>query len=371
MRLPTAYLEEFAEPPGYLDFAAIGPPSRRVRRAVDGFLATAADPDAPMGSIVLGRYEEALTAMGRLVGVPAERVTVVPSTSAGLFQAAFGLVGRGPERNVVLPAHEFPANVYPWLRAEAVGGPRVRLVEVPDARVTPGALAQAVDDATVAIAVSLVDYSTGFRVDVPALKELAGDALLVVDAIQGLGAVRAALAPADVLVAGGQKWLRAGWGAGIMAASPEALALLEPTLGGWWAVEEAFDFTNPPPHDPRSDAERFHEGSPNLLGAIAAGAAAELVDLAGPAVIEQEVLIRSAQVVEVARRRGARVRAPWRDDAERAGIVTLRVPDEDAATTVTRLADAGFVVSERAGWLRVAPHATTPPGAIDALGEAL
>ncbi len=41
---------------------------------------------------------------------------------------------------------------------------------------------------TSAVALSSVDYSTGFRADLDAMRELAGDALLVVDAIQGFGA---------------------------------------------------------------------------------------------------------------------------------------------------------------------------------------
>ena len=62
--------------------------------------------------------------MARLVGAAPDRVPTIPSTSAGIFQVAFGLLGSGG--NVVVPAHEFPANVYPWLRAEAAGGPQVR-----------------------------------------------------------------------------------------------------------------------------------------------------------------------------------------------------------------------------------------------------
>ena len=39
--------------------------------------------------------------------------------------------------------------------------------------------------------------------------------------------------------------------------------------------------------------------------------------------------------------------------------------------TVAALGEGGFIVSERNGWIRVAPHATTPMRVIDAFGDAL
>ena len=196
--------------------------------------------------------------------------------SAGIFQVAFGLLGA--EGNVVLPAHEFPANVYPWMRAADVGGPEVRLVPCPDGRVTAERLAPAVDAATRAVAVSLVDFVTGFRVDLEELRAAFPGPLLVVDGIQGLGAVAASLAPADVLVAGGQKWMRAGWGSGVMAVGDRALERLAPTLTGWTGVERFLDFTAPPPHPILDAADRFQEGSPPFLGTLQLGAAAEVIE---------------------------------------------------------------------------------------------
>ncbi|MFH1329428.1 MAG: aminotransferase class V-fold PLP-dependent enzyme [Actinomycetota bacterium] len=360
--LPAAYLEQFAEPPGYLEFASTGPVSRRVREAMAAPRGTAWDAIAAL-------HETALAAMARLVAVPADRVAPLPSTSAGLFQVAFGLLGSGG--NVVLPAHEFPANVYPWLRAEGAGGPEVRLVPCPDRRVTAVRLAPAVDSQTRAVAVSLVDFVTGFRVDLAELRRAFPAPLLAVDAIQGLGAVAAVLGPADVLVAGGQKWLRAGWGSGVMAVSDRALERLAPTLTGWCGVEAFLDFETPPPHDARETASRFQEGSPPYLGTLQMGAAVEVIEMAGIAAIEAAVLARAAAVEEVVRRAGAEVLAPWRRPEERAGIVSFHLPGEDPAATAARLAAAGLVVSRRSGWVRVSPHASTPAEAVGRLREAL
>lgn len=367
--LPAAYLEQFEEPPGYMEFASTGPVSRRVREAMASVLEVVASPQGSASAAIAARHETALAAMARLVGTAPDRVTTIPSTSAGIFQVAFGLLGGGG--NVVVAAHEFPANVYPWLRAEGVGGPEVRLVACPDSRVTAERLAPAVDDKTRVVAVSLVDFVTGFRADLGELRRAFPGPLLVVDAIQGLGAVTAGLDPADVLVAGGQKWLRAGWGSGVMAVGERALERLAPTLVGWCGVEHYLDFEAPPPHGTRPDAGRFQEGSPPYLGTLQMGAAAEVIEMAGIAAIEEAVLSRATAVEETARRVGAEVLAPWRGPEERAGIVCFRLPGEDPAVTAARLAAAGLVVSRRSGWVRVSPHATTPADAVGRLAEAL
>jgi len=363
------YLAEFSTADGYLNFASVGPPSRAALSAAEGVMEAVAEAGESVVGIITPAYERARATIARALGVPGARATSVPSTSAGIMQVAFGLLGAGG--NLVVPAHEFPANLYPWLRAEAVGGPEVRAVEIPDRRVTAEALSPAIDGETRIVAFSLVDYMSGFRADVEEIAGAAGDALVLVDGIQGLGAVAAELGPADVFVAGGQKWLRAGLSGGVMAVSERALERLAPTLTGWFGVEDNFAFEVPPPHGALPTAERFLESSPNVLGAVTSAAALEVVEIAGIEHVEAAVLERSGAVLEIARGLGAEVIAPWRSDRERAGIVTLRLAGVDAASAVTRLGEGGIVVSERNGWIRVSPHATTPLSAIERLGEAL
>jgi selenocysteine lyase/cysteine desulfurase len=261
--------------------------------------------------------------------------------------------------------------VYPWLRAEAAGGPELRVVDVPGGRLTPDALRDAVDNDTVAIAVSLVDFQTGYRVDLDELAELRQEALLVVDGVQALGAVAQLLGPADLLVAGGQKFLRAGPGGGIVAASWHALEQLEPTLSGWWGVEDPFEFDDPVPHELRADAERLHLGSPAIGGAVAAAAAIEVIEIAGIDAIEAAILDTGRAVEATLDESGAEVLRPWRSDRERAGIVSFRLPGESSATTHQRLLDAGVVCSKRGDWVRASFHATTSDAVTGMLAESL
>jgi selenocysteine lyase/cysteine desulfurase len=131
------------------------------------------------------------------------------------------------------------------------------------------------------------------------------------------------------------------------------------------------DFEIPPLHQIQATAGRFQEGSPPYLGTLQMGAAVEVIELAGVAQIEAAVLARAMAVEEVLRRAGAEVLAPWRRPEERAGIVSFRLPGEEPAATAARLAAAGVIVSRRSGWVRVSPHATTPPEVAGRLAEAL
>ena len=102
-----------------------------------------------------------------------------------------------------------------------------------DGFVTPDVVREALTDDTRALAVSLVDFRTGYRADLTALREVIGDRLLIVDAIQGFGAVEADYAAADVVCGNGYKWLRAGRGTGFAWFGERALERIAPVLSGF------------------------------------------------------------------------------------------------------------------------------------------
>ncbi len=136
--LPAAYLEQFSEPPGYLEFASTGPVPRRVREAVAGALEAVAAPRASAWEAVADSYDGRPGRHGPAAGGAAPtRSPRSPRPRPASSRWPSACSGTGG--NVVVPAHEFPANVYPWLRAAEAGGPEVRLVACPDGRVTAGA----------------------------------------------------------------------------------------------------------------------------------------------------------------------------------------------------------------------------------------
>ncbi|MXZ67562.1 MAG: aminotransferase class V-fold PLP-dependent enzyme [Acidimicrobiia bacterium] len=367
MPLPQSFLDQFDEPFGFMDFASIGAMSIPARAGIGEMADAMSGSRGKLVPLVMERVQTARRLGARLVGVPTEQVTTVPSTSAGLFAVAFGLAGG----SVVVPETEFPANLYPWVRAAEAGRIDLRTFPVPEGRLTADLVARAVDARTTAVSLSHVDYRTGYRCDLPAIREAAGNALLVVDAVQGLGALRFSMEHVDVMVAGGHKWLRAGGGAGLLAVSERALERLRPTLTGWLGVGDPFDTSAPLPHPPLEGADRFVMGSAGFTAVAALCESLRVLQTVAMDDVEAAVLARSRAVEEEARRAGARVLSPWLNDDERSGIVSFTPaggPSEDA---YARLVGEGFSLTERNGMLRVAPHASTHPDAPAAMGKVL
>lgn len=367
MALAQSFLDHFDEPFGYMDFASIGAMSIPARAGLGEMAEAMSGSRGRLVPLVMDRVETVCGLGARLVGVPPGQVTIVPSTSAGLFAVAFGLAGG----SVVVPETEFPANLYPWVRAAEAGRIDLRTFPVPGGRLTADLVARATDARTAAVALSYVDYRTGYRCDLSAIREAAGPALLVVDAVQGLGALRFCMEDVDVMVAGGHKWLRAGGGAGLLAVSERALERLRPALTGWLGVVDPFDTTAPLPHPPLEGADRFVMGSSGFTAVAALSESLRVLQTVSMEDVEAAVIARSRAVEEEARRAGARVLSPWRADDERSGIVSFRPAAESSADAAARLAAEGFWVTERDGMLRVAPHASTHPDAPAAMGAVL
>ena len=66
-------------------------------------------------------------------------------------------------------------------------------LETDHGKVTPGQIREQLESNVAAVAVSLVDFRTGYLCDIEGIRQVIGDRLLIVDAIQGFGVVDAAV----------------------------------------------------------------------------------------------------------------------------------------------------------------------------------
>jgi selenocysteine lyase/cysteine desulfurase len=357
----ASYEASFTEAHGYLNFASFGPPSRAVRDRVAHLLEIAGD-GGDAGETLHGEDLRAREAFARLSGFPLENVGLTASTSLGLFQVAFGLTGG----SVLVSAGEFPANTYPWLRTSAAGRARVELVGEPGTMMTPDVVARGLTDDTVAVSVSAVDFRTGYRADLAGIRAAIGpDRLLVVDGIQGFGVADVEWTLADVLVAGAQKWVRAGWGVAALAASPRALERIDPLLTGWTGVTASRRYDGEE-HPALPGAQRFSISnlSPYATGGFAEALA--LIESVGVPAIEGIIATHAQALIEQLDTAGVDVLSP-RERADRAGIVVAGIPGR-AAEAHAALADAGITATLHGeDRIRFSVHATTRS---EALGEA-
>jgi cysteine desulfurase / selenocysteine lyase len=322
----------------YLNHAAVGP----IPRASKRWMAQAIDE-----YLVLDREQWA------------GRTRVVRKLCAWLINArplaANGIDWRAGE-NVVVHADDFPSVIFPWLNL-AEQGVETRRVAARAGRVRVDDIADAIDARTRAVAISSVQFKTGYRVDLAAIGQLCRDRdlLFIVDGIQSLGALALDVAAcgADVVAADAHKWLLGPQGIGLFYCSDRALDRLKVRTVGWLSMREPFLFDYR--FDLLPDARRFEPGSENTIGICGLGGAIELIAAFGKAEIEARVLALTELLCEGLARRGYRVASP-RGERERSGIVIFTSPRHPTEEVFARLAAERIVVSVRGGGIRGSPH---------------
>lgn len=294
---------------------------------------------------------------GSLIGAAGEEIAFTRNTSEGLINVARGLPWKAGD-NIVTADTEFIANVYPWKNIVSEGV-EIRRVPTRQGRILVDDLVDAMDDNTRLVALSFVEFYTGYRNQLVQLGERCQkrDVLLCVDAIQGAGVL-----PIDVdamhidfLSAGGHKWLMGPVGAGIFYCRQEHLDLLDPQLYGWLSVEDPHDFFD---YDQSlsSTATRFEAGTlawPSVTGLIES---VTLLQEVGIDAIGDYVLGLTGELIAALRSRGCELVTPTSERDERSGIVTFRHPEMPAEELFERLSDADVIVSQRGEAIRVATH---------------
>lgn len=359
------YVDTFGTESGYLNWAAFGPLSPSVREEVfaDADLLGSGRPSSL--SLVGERIGQAQEIVAELLGAHADDVTLQPSSTNGLMHALFGLSGA-----VIASTAEFPSVSLTVDRAASASDCAVtpRWITPEDGRVTPDAVIEALDDEVVALAVSHVDFRTGYRADLAALREAIGpERLLILDAVQSFGVIDVDYSAADVVVGHGYKWLRAGRGSAFAWFSPRARERIVPVLSGITGTTATGLFVDELPA-PAASARAFTISQPDTLAAGRLAIGARDVRDAGVAAIEERLAEKVDAVIEIADRHGIEVSSP-RERAERAGIVALE--PEEPARLAAALANAGIVVTARGSSVRVAPHAGTDAATFDLLDDAL
>lgn len=231
----------------YLNHAAVSPLPLPTLRAVEAQLKDVHENGSVNFQSWLDVKEQARRLLAGLLGARPEQIAFMRNTSDALSTVGNGLTWRKGD-NIVTFRGEFPSNIYPWLRIRDVFGVEVRMCEERNGRIDFEELANLIDQNTRLVAISHVQFASGFRVDLERLGQLVRnhDALLVVDVIQALGVVPIDVEAELVDVAAGasHKWLLAPEGVGYLYLSDRARERIQPTLVGWISVPQPEDFQN-------------------------------------------------------------------------------------------------------------------------------
>jgi len=292
-----------------------------------------------------------------IIGAPAGTVSMHDNVTAAQMVALSCLTPVGRRRKIVCAAADFPSMVHLY-RAQASLGFELHVVPAGnDLNVTEDRLADAVDEDTLVVAFSHVQFRTSFIVDPGPVIERARrvGALTMLDVYQSAGIVPLSVGELNVdFVSGGcLKWLCGGPGNGFLYARPGLLGRLRPRFTGWLALARPFAF-DIEDGELREDGMRMMNGTPPIPAYYAALPGLDIVSRVGVGPIREKSRRMTAHLLDLVGERGWRT-ATSRDPERVAGTVAIDVPDALPASRALKARDVLVDYRPNVG-IRVSPH---------------
>ncbi len=299
-----------------------------------------------------------------LLGAPPGSVVMLPNVTVAEWVVASCFDWTGPRRKVVYEAQNFPSVMYVW---EAVAGAEV--VTVPHSDDLVGAI----DEQTLLVPISHVQFKTAHMVDVEGIVRRADDvgAHVVLDTYQSAGAMPLEFSKWGVSfgVGGSVKWLCGGPGAGYLYVRPDLQDALQPRLTGWQAHARPFAFEPGAIDYVESSMLRYAHGTPAVPALVAAAASYRMIREVGVDLIRARSLFLTQYLIDKAQERGLAVNSETRPDRRGASVV---IKVEDDSGMEERLAAQKIIVDSRPGaGVRAGPHFFNTREELDTLLDAL
>ncbi|MDA1188370.1 MAG: aminotransferase class V-fold PLP-dependent enzyme [Chloroflexi bacterium] len=351
----------------YMFSGGIAPATNRTIKAMDDYMKwVTQDPD--------GLYLHTEDAMhdcralfAKLVGADADEIAFVESTSAGSNLAVDMLTPAPKGSNVVFDEYAYPSSVYPW-KLKGRENVALRFVQPRDGIVHFEDMEAAVDDDTIAISISHVTPGQGFKHDIARLAKLAhaNGAVLIVDGAQSAGAMEIDLHKwgVDFYSTTGMKWLMGAGGVGYFYAAKKHLDKT-PTRAGYSSNEHGYGLHK---FEFKDNAERFHLGLSNTMGAVFSKPGMEQLLEVGTKVIEKHVLDLSGYAIRGMKERGMNVITP---DEEKYRLGVIGAIMDDAEQFWKFLYDRGVDTYFAGNLFRVDPHVFNNRADVDRLFEGI
>jgi len=340
----------------YLNHASTGLLPKKSAEAMTEFIEALAAAGEPSMDGLLTMHADFRANASKLLNVDPNEIAFIRNTTDGLSLALHSIDWQ-PGDNMVVQEDSFPASLY----VAAYCFPKVekRYVPLQNGNNFYEKLNQKIDQNTRAVVVDLVHFLSGYRLDLQELGELKQNKnfYLVVDGIQGLGAVQIDLknTAVDFFSAGGVKWLNAPAGTGIQYVRQEILEQLIPFHVGW-ASAEYEDLNSMYPVRPLyKDARRFQPANDNYIGMVGLIESMKLIQKITPKRIEAEVMRTTDKVIAALNENDFTILTP-NDHLLRAGIISFKHPKIDNKKLMEKFRENHIICSLREGYIRWAFH---------------
>ena len=234
-----------------------------------------------------------------------------------------------------------------------------RAVRERGGRVTAEDIAAVVDARTRVVALSWVAFHNGWVFPLDEIGRFCRERgiLLVVDAIQGLGALPLDVSktPVDVFAADAHKWLLGQEACTIFYVCEAVRDRVPAIFGGWWNTrgEEVGGFLGEK-LVPYESARRYEPGSIPTAQIAGLEASLDLLTEMGGETVRDRILRVVGLLRDGLRERGWTIATP---EPLASGILAAIPPSGDARTWAKKLDERNILISPREGAVRFSPHA--------------
>ena len=305
----------------------------------------------------LEKYRKLCGDIGELINSEGSHICFVQNTSTAMSLLALSLKNElETPFNVVSTEEEFPASTIGFEHL----GISMRYVQPVDSRYPIDAVLEQTDGQTAAVVTSYVQYATGFRQDLLTLGKALHERgiLFIVNATQAfpLYPLDVQFMHIDVLTCSLHKWGLTGHVGSLFFTAPDFRHKFSAPWIGWLSVDPGEDFIHTAKNAPlhiHDSARRFEFGTQNLQTILAFQVAMDYLKAIGLQDIRSRILELTDHLIRGLKNLGVKIVSPVNDQEERSAIVSFTLGDKNEAC-VKKLTEESIMVSQRAGYIRVA-----------------
>lgn len=324
----------------------------------------------------------------KLLKTEADNISMVTNTSEAISMVANGYPFK-PGDQIVSYVNEYPANHYPWVLQKNRGVELIQMADsdVPqedrpytgpiDAKFARGwsfeELESVVTDRTRMVAISFVQFTSGFAADLAKLGDFckSKNIDLVVDAAQGLGCLP--IYPEeygiDFVASAGWKWLLGPVGSGVMYTSPEFRDKIEITMSGADHMKQDTEYLD---HTwaPFKSGKKFEYSTVtySVLDALSVGLETVFLPHSMEAIRDNNFRMQELALEHLD---FAKYQPVVHVPKHRSGLLAI-IPKVSTAKQISQALDKqNIIVTPRDGYLRFAPHLCTTDDEVMQAVEAL
>ena len=337
----------------YLNHAGTGPLSLPAKKAIDDCMAVFAAQAEFQVDDYFAKVKNWRAIVASLINAAPEEITFVHNTSEALYIALVNIPLNDGDKVLVMD------DVFPAIRYVVQHNlPYANTLFVPFLGRDPiEVIKNNLDKDLKVVVLELVHYLTGEMIALKPLIEFCRekDIYLVVDGIQGIGAMNFDVQETDVdfLACGAGKWLFGPTGAGFLYVNKRHFGILKGLHAGWLGAEWGGfnDCQISPPLYP--DARMFELGSRNIVGISALVENIKILLNYGVKNVQKKILSLKNEMRKRFIAMDYKIVTPF--EPPQSGILTVRPPGNEQKV-YQRLREANVIVSLRSGALRFSPH---------------